>query len=136
MPWEIHYFQQQDGTQPAEVFEDDLDGSPLREERTIAGKLIRFGEAVAQGGPSTGGGYAEPCRGHDFWQLKADAGRRRGREFFGWDGDRIVLLSGITKAPREATPPGAYAEADRYWVEYKQTRRTSPESPEEEPDDD
>ena len=113
-----------------EEFEDALDSSSNRDERKIAGKLLKFAEQLAIDGPQTGGGYAEKCRNYDFWQLKASTGNRRGREFFGFDGDRAVLLSGVVKGPREATPAAAYFEAQRYWTEYKKTRQVSPEQEE------
>lgn len=130
MPWRIEYFELADGRQPAEEFEDDLDSSSNKDERRIGGKLIRVAEMLAQHGHMTGGGYAEKCEEYEFWQLKANSGNRRGREFFGFDGDHAVLLSGVVKGPREATPTSAYAEAQRYWNEYRKTRRVSPEAEE------
>lgn len=133
MPWTIEYFEQEDGRQPAEVFEDALDSSGDRDAKRIGGKLIRVTDQVAQNGFRTGGGYAEAC--HDapgIWQMKADVGKKRGREFFAFDGDRVILLSGIVKGPREATPPGAYAEATTYLNEYERTGKVSPEEADDE----
>ena len=133
MPWIIEYFEEEDGTQPAEVFEDALDSSADRDTRKIGGKLIRVMDQVAQDGFRTGGGYAEAC--HDvpgIWQMNADVGRKRGREFFAFDADKVILLGGALKGPREPTPPIAYAEARRCLDEYEKTGRVSPEEADDE----
>ena len=133
MTWSIEYFEQEDGRQPAEDFEDGLDTNSDRDVRNIGGKLMRVADQVAQDGYRTGGGYAEKCHdAPDIWQMKADAGKKRGREFFAFDGDRVVLLSGVVKNARTATPPGAYAEALRYLEEYRKTGRVSPEEVDDE----
>src|SRR4051812_14506176 len=98
MPWTIEYFEGEDGTQPAEVFEDALDASADRDERKIGGKLVRVADEVGQKGFRTGGGYAEAChQAPGIWQMKADVGRKRGREFFAFDDDKAVLLGGVVK---------------------------------------
>ncbi len=131
MLWRLEYFEEDSGEQPAEVFEDALDESSDPDERRIAGKLMRIAELAAELGPHAGGGYVEKCGSYAVWQLKADAGSRRGREFFGFDADRIVLLSGVVKGPREPTPSFAYEEAQRHWETYLRTRRVSPEETDE-----
>ena len=133
MPWEIEYFEMEDGRQPAEEFEDELDGSANRDERRIGGKLIAVAEYVAQNGYRTGGGYAEKCHdAPDVWQMKADAGARRGRAFFAFDGNKVVLLNGITKGPRQATPQAAYEQAEEYLREYRRTGKVSPQEADDE----
>lgn len=127
----IEYYEQTDGRQPAEEFEDALEASSSREERSIAGKLQRWAELAAEKGHQASGGYVEKVHGYPFWQLKAGVGNRRGREFFRLDDDTVVLLSGIVKGPREATPPAAYEEAQRYFDDYEASGRVSPEEPEE-----
>jgi len=130
--WTIEYFEREDGTQPAEVFEDALDGSFDRDERRIAGKLIRVADELAQKGHQTGGGYVESCHeAPGIWQMKADAGGKRGREFFVFDDDRVVLLHGTVKGGRQATPPRAFQDALKCFEEYRRTGRVSPEEAEE-----
>jgi Phage derived protein Gp49-like (DUF891) len=132
LPWQIEYFEKVTGEQPAEAFEDGLDGSTDRDERRIGGKLLRFAGLLAEHGPATGGGYVEPCHeAPGIWQLKADAGRRRGREFFAFDDQRVVLLHGAIKGGRQPTPAGDYRLAMDYLDEYKRTRRVSPEADDE-----
>lgn len=133
MPWSIEYFEKADGEQPAEVFEDRLEASPDRVERRISGKLLRITDEVAEKGYRTGGGYVEKCHeAPGIWQMKADSGGKRGREFFAFDEDRGVLLGGVVKGAREPTPPGAFDEALRHLDEYLKTKRVSPEEAEDE----
>lgn len=133
MVWSIEYFEREDGEQPAEVFEDALEVSSDRDERRLNGKLLRVTDELAQKGFRIGGGYVEPCReAPGVWQIKADAGPRRGRQFFVFDEDRVVLLNGVVKGAREATPPRAFKDALRYQDEYKRTRRVSPEEVDDE----
>lgn len=130
--WSIEYFEMADGTQPAEGFEDTLARSANRDEVRLAGKLVRLAGQVEEKGMRVGGGYVESC--HDapgVWQMKADVGGRRGREFFAFDDDRAVLLHGVTKGPREPTPQGAYRTAMSYLEQYRRTRRISPEEAED-----
>lgn len=128
MPWTIEYFEKESGEQPAEVFEDALEASADRAERRISGKLMRIAEEVAAKGHRTGGGYVEKCHeAPDVWQMKAASGGRRGREFFAFDGNKVVLLGGVVKGAREATPRSAFEQASRHLAEYRRTRRVSPE---------
>ena len=47
MAWILEYYEQQDSTQPAEVFEDDVD----RRYPKLAGKLARIAVALEASGP-------------------------------------------------------------------------------------
>ena len=132
MPWAIEYFEREDGQQPAEVFEDALEASADRDDRRISGKLLRIADELAQKGFRTGGGYVESCHeAPDIWQMKADAGRKRGREFFAFHGDRVVLLSGVVKGARQPTPARAFTEALEHLREHRSTGHVSPEEEEE-----
>ncbi len=129
--WQVEYFEKEDGRQPAEEFEDWLDRGD-RDHRKIGGKLSRVADEVAQKGHMTGGGYVEKCHeAPGIWQMKADIGGRRGREFFAFDGDRAILLSGIVKESRKPTPRGAFEEAREYLGEYERTKKVSPEANDE-----
>ena len=128
MVWTIEYYEQRDGTQPAEVFEDELKRAypPLR------GKLIRIARALADSGPlQLGGGYVEPCHGYSgLWEMRAIASRTLARELFGVDGARVVLLHGYVKRSGE---PASIPELDRaahHWKDYQASRRISPAEPE------
>lgn len=46
--------------------------------------------------------------------------------------DRVVLLNGVVKGAREATPPRAFEDALMYLDEYKRTGRVSPEEVDDE----
>jgi hypothetical protein len=94
MTWKIEYFEQEDRTQPAEVFEDALDGTYVK----LAGKLARVAGELPFHGNRLGGGYIEKC--HDYeglWEIRVIYGGMLAREFFGFDKERIVLLHGYTK---------------------------------------
>jgi len=68
MKWVIDYFEQEDTTQPAEVFEDALDHSYPK----LSGKLLRVTSALRLYGHQLGGGYLEKC--HDYeglWEIRA-----------------------------------------------------------------
>jgi hypothetical protein len=125
--WSIEYFEKGSGEQPAEVFEDALASSGDRDKERIRGKLLRVADEVAQKGFLTGGGYAESCHeAAGIWQMKADVGKKRGREFFAFEDDKVVLLSGVVKGPRQPTPLGAFTEAMAHLAEYKRTGALSP----------
>jgi hypothetical protein len=109
-----------------------LDTRGNHDETRIGGKLIRVADLLAEKGPLAGGGYVEKCHeAPGVWQMKADAGSRRGREFFAFDGQRVVLLHGAAKEARTPTPIGEYQVAMRYLDEYKRTGRVSPEGNDE-----
>jgi hypothetical protein len=63
--------------------------------------------------------------------MKADAGSKRGREFFAFDDQRVVLFHGAVKDARTPTPAGEYQVAMRYLEEYERTGRVSPEGDDE-----
>jgi hypothetical protein len=130
--WSIEYFEMESGVQPAEVFEDGLEASTDRDERKLSGKLLRVAGEVASKGHLVGGGYVEPCHeAPGIWQMKASVGRKRGREFFAFDGRRAILLHGAVKGPRTPTPAGDYELAVQYLEEYQRTGRISPENNDE-----
>ena len=121
MPWQIEYYEQQNGGQPAEDFEDSL---PVK----LAGKLARVAVMIEQKGPQAGGGLAEKC--HDYpglWEMRAILQKDLAREFFGFDHRRVVLLSGTLKRAGEPTPAAALRQAYRNWQDYLVHRRISPE---------
>jgi hypothetical protein len=127
MAWRIVYFEEDDGTVPGYLFEDQLEKSSDRDVRLLLGLLDRWGKHAAEQGPTgrAAGGHYEKCSNYEFWQVKASRGNKRGRFFFGWDGPRkrMVLLSGIVKEGRSQTSRGAYREAKRQWKRYKETGR-------------
>lgn len=130
--WQVEYFEKETGEQPAEEFEDALETSADRDERRLSGKLLRVAGEVADKGHLVGGGYAESCHeAPGIWQMKASVGRKRGREFFAFDGRRAILLHGTVKGPRQPTPPGDYMLAMEYLEEYRRTGRVSPEDDDE-----
>lgn len=60
MKWTIEYFEQQDTTQPAEVFEDML----VVTHPKLRGKLLQITDTLEFYGHQMGGGYIEKC--HDY----------------------------------------------------------------------
>jgi phage-related protein len=123
MAWMIEYYEQQDTTQPAEVFEDAL----TRRHMKLAGKLARIAVALQQHGHKLGGGLIEPCHGYNgLWEMRAISGQSLGREFFGFDGDRVVLLHGYVKRSRQEASKKDLAMAEKYWKEYSLTHKVSP----------
>lgn len=130
MTWSIVYFEDSDGSIPAETFEDMLDSSSRPEERRLLNGLRRWVQYAADQGPlGEGGGHFEKCRDASVWQIKTGRGNLRGRWFFNWDDGehRLVLLSGIVKEGREPTPPGAYRTAESEWQRYQETRQIAEE---------
>src|SRR5436853_5592886 len=90
----IEYFEEENSRQPADVFEDALD----RTHPKLAGKLARIAVALQEHGHRLGGGLIEPC--YDFsglWEMRAIQNQWLGREFFGFDDMRVVLLHGYVK---------------------------------------
>jgi hypothetical protein len=125
MPWIVDYFERADDSQAAEVFEDDLD----RRLPKLAGKLARIAEALETSGPNLGGGLIEPCRGYGgMWEIRAIFSQSLAREFFGFDGQRAVLLHGYVKRAGQAASTKDLALAFTYWQEYLRTRKVSPEA--------
>ncbi len=94
MTWASEYFEQENGIQPAEVFEDMLKALNPR----LRGKLLHIMLGLQSQGYQLGGGYLEKC--HDYqglWELRAIFSGMLAREFLGFDGNRIVLLHGYVK---------------------------------------
>jgi hypothetical protein len=128
MTWAIEYYEQQSGTQPAEVFEDDL----LRRQRKLAGKLRRAVLALEMSGNQLGGGLIEKCHGSPgLWEIRVIYAKTLARELFGFDGSRIVLLHGYMKQTGEPASEKELGLAAGYWQEYQRTHTVSPEEPEQ-----
>jgi hypothetical protein len=122
--WTLEYYEQHDGTQPGEVFEDWLD----RKHAKLGGKLLRLATEVEAQGPNLGGGYFEPC--HDYeglWEIRARFQKSLGREFLGFDDDRAVLLHGYVKGVDEPAHVEEFKQAHKFWRDYLTKRRVSPE---------
>lgn len=129
MGWTVEYYEQEDTTQPAEVFEDEL----LRADKKLAAKLRRIALAVEDSGPHLGGGLIESCRGYKgLWEMRAIFNNSLGREFFGFDGDRVVLLHGYVKRVGQPASDRDLGVAFTYWQDYQRTQRISLEIPEQE----
>jgi hypothetical protein len=129
MTWTIEYYEQQDRTQPAEDFEDQLD----QEHAKLAGKLIRAVDQLAAAGPHAGAGLVEKCSGYPgLWEIRAIFSQTLARELFGFDGNRVVLLTGYVKRAGEPASTKVLDLAAEYWRDYQRTHRVSPEQPEEE----
>jgi len=123
MKWTIQYFEQEDTTQPAEVFEDELDSKYPK----ISGKLIDIADRLEIYGNRLGGGYIEKCRAYEgFWEIRIIYSGTLVREFFGFDKERIVLLHGYVKRVGQPASARDLKKAYTYWTEYILTRRTSP----------
>ena len=78
-------------------------------------------------GYQLGGGYIEKC--HDYqgmWEIRVIQSGTLAREFFGFDGERIVLLHGYTKRTGEPASALDLRKAFTYWTEYLRTRHVSP----------
>jgi hypothetical protein len=87
MRWMIVYFEQQDTTQPAEVFEDIL----VVTHPKLRGKLLQITDTLEYYGPQMGGGYIEKC--HDYkgmWEIRVIHSGTLARELFGFDNERIA----------------------------------------------
>lgn len=123
MKWKIEYFEQEGTSQPAEVFEDALEGVYPK----LAGKLLRIVIELQSYGYHLGGGYIEKC--HDYqgmWEVRVIQRGTLAREFFGFDGEHIVLLHGYTKRTGEPASASDLRKAFMYWTEYLRTRHVSP----------
>jgi hypothetical protein len=123
MRWTIEYFEQEDTTQPAEVFEDALDAAYPR----LAGKLLRVTEELQFSGHRMGGGYVEKC--HDYqgiWEIRVIHSGTLAREFLGFDGERIILLHGYVKRTGQPASEHDMRKAFTYWTEYMRTHSISP----------
>lgn len=128
MKWVIEYFEQEDTTQPAEVFEDALDKTYPK----LSGKLLRVVSELQFYGHLLGGGYLEKCRDYEgLWEIRVIHSRTLARELVGFDGNRILLLHGYTKQTGQTASTRELKKAFNYWAEYARTRRVSPAQEEE-----
>ena len=123
MKWAIVYFEQKDTTQPAEIFEDALDITHPQ----LSGKLLQVTDALEDHGYRLGGGYIEKCHNYDgIWEIRVIHSGTLGREFVGFDRDRIVLLHGYVKRTGQKASEYDLNKAYSYWTEYLRTRHISP----------
>jgi hypothetical protein len=123
MSWSVEYYEEEDTRQPAEIFEDALDRAHPR----LAGKLARIAVALAEHGYQLGGGLIEPCHGYSgLWEMRAIHSQWLGREFFGFDDTRVILLHGYVKRAGQRASARDLRLASAYWTAYLQTRRVSP----------
>ena len=123
MKWKMEYFEQEDTTQPAEIFENALKVSHSK----LLGKLFQVTGELQSYGYRLGGGYIEKC--HDYqglWEIRVIHGGLLAREFFGFDGERIVLLYGYSKRAGQPALERDLKKAFTYWQEYQRTRLVSP----------
>jgi hypothetical protein len=128
MKWVIEYFEQEDTTQPAEVFEEVLD----RTYPKLSGKSLRVVSELQRYGHQLGGGYLEKCLDYErLWEIRVIHSRTLARELFGFDGNRIVLLHGYTKRTGQTASKRELKKAFNYWTEYVRTRHVSPTQEEE-----
>ena len=128
MKWIIEYFEQEDTAQPAEIFEDFLDGTYPK----LAGKLLYVTEQLQFYGHQLGGGFIEKC--HDYkglWEIRVIYAGMLAREFFGFDRERIVLLHGYVKRTGQPASAPDLKKAFSYWTVYLHTHRISPVQEEE-----
>ncbi len=124
MPWHLEYYEQEDGRQPAEEFEDDLEKKLPK----LHGKLIKVLLLLETSGPVTGGGLAEKCDGYPgMWEVRTIFNRRLAPELFGFDRDAIILLHGYVKSSGEKASVQDLDAANRFWRDYQQHHRVSPE---------
>lgn len=123
MAWTIEYFEQEDTTQPAEIFEDMLDETYPK----LSSKLAVIAAEVKFSGYRSGGGYLEKCRNYDgLWEIRAIQGGLLAREFLGFDKNRIILLHGYIKRTGQPASEQDLRKAFAYWTEYLRTRHVSP----------
>jgi hypothetical protein len=123
MKWIVSYFEQENTVQPAEVFEDEL----YRANPKFLGKLLYIHDQLKEYGHQFGGGYVEKC--HDYqrlWEIRIIQSNRLVREFFGFDGEHIVLLHGYVKSVGQSASKRDLNMAYSYWTEYLRTRLVSP----------
>lgn len=123
MSWSIEYYEQRDTTQPADVFEDALDSSHPK----LAGKLLRIVVALQTVGHTLGGGLIKPCHNSPgIWEIRAIHSQQLAREFFGFDGQQVILLHGYVKRSGEKAVDKEFAKAHDYWKDYSKTHKVSP----------
>ena len=127
MSWTIEYFEQENGTQPAEVFEDKL----ANLSKKLLGKLFYIRDQLELSGLRLGGGYIEKC--HDYpglWEIRVIHNNKLAREFCGFDSEYIVLIHGYIKNVGQPASQQDLKKAFTYWTEYLRTRLVSPEQEE------
>lgn len=123
MRWMIEYFEQENTIQPAELFEDELDQTYPQ----LAGKLIKITDLLEVEGFRLGGGLIEKCHHYQgLWEMRAIYAGTLAREFFGFDGERIVLLHGYVKRTGQPALERELEKAFLYWNNYQKTRHVSP----------
>ena len=123
MSWAIDYFEQENGIQPAEVFEDELH----RLNKRMLGKLLHIQDQLKHFGRQLGGGYIEKC--HDYqglWEIRVIHGNKLIRELCGFDGNRIILVHSYVKKVGQPASRQDLKKAFAYWTEYLKTRLVSP----------
>ena len=123
MKWVVEYFEQEDTTQPAEVFEDELDSTYPK----LSGKLLRVVSELRFYGHQLGGGYIEKCHVYEgLWEIRVIHSGTLARELFGFDGNRIILLHGYIKRTGQTASKRDLKKAFNYWTQYMRTRHVSP----------
>ncbi|MGH2494069.1 MAG: type II toxin-antitoxin system RelE/ParE family toxin [Ktedonobacteraceae bacterium] len=128
MKWKVVYFEQENTIQPAEVFEDALDITNPQ----LSGKLLQVTDALKYHGYRLGGGYIEKCHNYEgMWEIRVIYNGALGREFFGFDKERIVLLHGYVKRTGQRASEYDLNKAFGYWKEYLRTCHISPVQEEE-----
>jgi hypothetical protein len=127
MSWTIDYFEQNDGIQPAEVFEDELHSL----NKKLLGKLFYIRDQLEQLGFQLGGGYIEKCHNYPgLWEIRVIYNNKLAREFCGFDGERVVLMHGYVKNVGQPASQQDLKKAFTYWTEYLRVRLVSPEQEE------
>jgi hypothetical protein len=128
MRWAIEYYEQANGAQPAETFEDAL----KRDHPKLGGKMRRVLVGILEHGRKLGGGLIEPM--HDYpglWEARAISESWLAREFFAWDGNTAILLHGYVKRTGQKASKPDMNSAQAYWQDYIKMHRVSPEVSEE-----
>jgi phage-related protein len=91
------------------------------------GKLLYIHDQLKEYGHQLGGGYVEKC--HDYqglWEIRIIHSNKLVREFFGFDGERIVLLHGYVKSVGQPASKRDLNMTYSYWTEYLKTHLVSP----------
>lgn len=129
--WAVEYYEQQDGTQPAEGYEIAL----KRDHPKLAGKQRRVFVGVLEHGRKLGGGLIEPLYGgySNLWEARTIFESWLAREFFAWDGNTAILLHGYVKRVGREASTSEMDTAQTYRNDYLQTHRISLEVPEAAP---
>lgn len=120
MPWTIRYFVEDDGSMPAEVFEDSLSDR-------MQGRLLGFISEVARNEGRIGGRIFHKC--FDFsnlYEVRARVAKELARSLCSRDGNNLILLGGVVKGVDEETPRLALAEAAERLDRYRVHKRVNP----------